>query len=118
MPNRASDSFSPSQFMKTFRLAALLPLLALLACPQQPVKSDTAQCQPEEAQAPAPKPRGGTRAVPDPQALPKLELSRPILFKLLLAEIAAQRGQTNVAVQSYLELTRDTRDPRIAQRAT
>ena len=41
-----------------------------------------------------------------------------MLFKMLLAEIALQRGQINVAVQSYLELTRETRDPRIAQRAT
>ena len=40
------------------------------------------------------------------------------MFKLLLAEISLQRGQANVAVQSYLELTRETKDPRIAQRAT
>jgi len=50
--------------------------------------------------------------------LPNQELSQPILFKMLLAEIALQRGQNNVAVQSYLELTRETKDPRIAQRAT
>jgi tetratricopeptide (TPR) repeat protein len=50
--------------------------------------------------------------------LPQQELSQAVLFKLLLAEIALQRGQNNVAVQSYLELTRETKDPRIAQRAT
>jgi tetratricopeptide (TPR) repeat protein len=50
--------------------------------------------------------------------LPKLNLSEPILFRLLLADIALQRGQYNVAVQSYLELARETRDPRIAERAT
>lgn len=50
--------------------------------------------------------------------LPAQAMSQAVLFKLLLAEIALQRGQNNVAVQSFLELTKETKDPRIAQRAT
>jgi len=49
--------------------------------------------------------------------LPEQQLTPPILFKFLLAEIALQRGQQAVAVQAYLDLARETRDPRIAQRA-
>jgi tetratricopeptide (TPR) repeat protein len=59
-------------------------------------------------------------AKPEPrkQVLPDVELSEELLFKLMLAEVAVQRGQPHVAVQAYLELARETRDPRIAQRAT
>ncbi len=49
-------------------------------------------------------------------------MSQAVLFKLLLAEIALQRGQNNVAVQSFLELWRARRIwawiRGIAQRAT
>jgi len=51
-------------------------------------------------------------------ALPNVELSEELLFKMMLAEVAIQRGQAHIAVQAYLELARETRDPRIAQRAT
>ena len=40
------------------------------------------------------------------------------MFKLTLAEIAAQRGQPHVAVPAFLEVARETKDPRVAQRAT
>ena len=53
-----------------------------------------------------------------PRALPPGELTQQLLFKLLVGEIAQQRGQTAVAVQAYLEVARETKDPRIAQRAT
>ena len=50
--------------------------------------------------------------------LPNVELTEQLMFKLMLAEVAEQRGQMQVAVPAYLELARETRDPRIAQRAT
>lgn len=49
--------------------------------------------------------------------LPHNELSETLLFKLTLAEIAAQRGQPHVAVPAYLEAARETKDPRVARRA-
>lgn len=55
---------------------------------------------------------------PTPPKRPDLELTEDILFKLLVAEIAGQRGQLDVAVKNYLELARSTRDPEIASRAT
>jgi tetratricopeptide (TPR) repeat protein len=100
-------------------------LLALAACAQQPVQPQAEpqaepQVQSEQpaAAAPAPKPRVVVRPNVRQPPLPAQALSQAVLFKLLLAEIALQRGQNNVAVQSFLELTKETRDPRIAQRAT
>jgi tetratricopeptide (TPR) repeat protein len=50
--------------------------------------------------------------------LPTTELTQQLLFKILVGEIAFQRGQTALAVQAYLEAARETKDPRLAQRAT
>ena len=50
--------------------------------------------------------------------LPTQELTASIVYRLLLAEIAAQRGRLNVATATYLDLAKSTKDPRIAQRAT
>lgn len=50
--------------------------------------------------------------------LPKQELTAPILFDFLMGETALQRGERDVATDSYLRLAKTTRDPRIAQRAT
>jgi tetratricopeptide (TPR) repeat protein len=104
--------------MKFHLIAVWAPAALLAACAQQPVVQGDAQSEPAIAQAPAPKPRVVVRPTAKPPVLPSQELSQQVLFKLLLAEIALQRGQNNIAVQSYLELTRETKDPRIAQRAT
>jgi len=53
-----------------------------------------------------------------PADLPGRDLDSDLLYKFLLAEIAAQRGSYQVAAQAYLEMARSTRDPRIARRAT
>jgi tetratricopeptide (TPR) repeat protein len=50
--------------------------------------------------------------------LPANELTQNILYEFLLAEIAGQRGNVGVAAQTYTDLARRTRDPRIARRAT
>jgi Flp pilus assembly protein TadD len=64
------------------------------------------------ASAPPAKPK------PKPQSkLPQQELSEPILYEFLLGEIAAQRGSPGIAAQTYLDLAKRTRDPRIARRA-
>ena len=68
------------------------------------------------AQAPAPSSaEDGPRA---DERLPKLELTGQLLYQFLLAEIAAQRGQFDVAAGAYLDLAKTTRDPRIVRRAT
>ena len=52
-----------------------------------------------------------------PPNLPPLELTEPILYEMLLGEIALQRGSPGLAAQTYAELARRTKDPRIARRA-
>ncbi|MGE0013002.1 MAG: tetratricopeptide repeat protein [Azoarcus sp.] len=54
---------------------------------------------------------------PPASTLPAQELTSQTLYRFLLAEIAGARGQIGLAAQLYLELARDTRDPRIARRA-
>lgn len=51
-------------------------------------------------------------------ALPAVELSAELLYKIMMAEIALQRGQPQLAVQALIEVARETNDPRVAQRAT
>ena len=67
------------------------------------------------AQAPA---QSTPRVKPTPPVLPALDLSAELLYKIMLAEIALQRGLPQTAVQTLLEVARETRDPRVAQRAT
>jgi Flp pilus assembly protein TadD len=49
--------------------------------------------------------------------LPNVALSVSVLQKLLTAEIALQRQQPELAVERYLKLARETKDPRLARRA-
>jgi tetratricopeptide (TPR) repeat protein len=49
--------------------------------------------------------------------LPKQELTPRIVYEFLLAEMAGSRGQIGLALEAYMDLTRTTRDPRIARRA-
>jgi tetratricopeptide (TPR) repeat protein len=59
----------------------------------------------------------GTQSL-SPADLPGRDLDSDLLYKFLLAEIAGQRGNYQVAAQAYLEMAKATRDPRIARRAT
>ena len=105
--------------MMNFRTAALLACALLPACAQQPIQPPPAkpEIKAETGNAPSPK-IVAVRPAPHKPPLPAQELTEQIMFKLLLAEVAAQRGQPQIAVPAYLELARETRDPRIAQRAT
>lgn len=99
------------------RLIVLTVCTAIAACAQQP-RQPQQTAEPAAAQ-PKPSPRVVV-AKPETRnpSLPDVELSEDLLFKIMLAEVAVQRGQPHIAVQSYLEIARETRDPRVAQRAT
>ena len=49
---------------------------------------------------------------------PKIPLTGDLLYKILEAEFAGQRGNIDMSLQNYLELARETRDPEIVERAT
>jgi Tfp pilus assembly protein PilF len=72
-----------------------------------------------QAGQPAAAPQSKTKPAAKPNAaLPSVELTEQLMFKLMIAEVALQRGQPQIAIPAFLELARETRDPRIAQRAT
>ncbi|HBT33164.1 MAG TPA: hypothetical protein DEB15_10200, partial [Pusillimonas sp.] len=50
-------------------------------------------------------------------SLPSVNLTGEMLYKLLVAEFAAQRGEIGVASDLFYELARTTSDPRLAKRA-
>ena len=82
-----------------------------------PQKSAAPAAQPA-AQTPERGAEGADEEAAARARLPKLTLTPELLQRALLAEIAARRGRLSEASELYLELTRATRDPRIARRAT
>jgi Flp pilus assembly protein TadD len=60
---------------------------------------------------------GQAFATKAPERLPNEELTEPILYELLVGEIAMQRGNPELAAKTYLDLAKRTHDPRVARRA-
>lgn len=73
----------------------------------------------EEATAPSDADDTTAKLPPDPDLLEELETDVPphLLYKLLVAEIAGQRGEMDLAVRNYIEVAEETRDPKVASRA-
>ena len=89
-----------------FRLFPSLFIFSLLTACAGTVK-------PEQASEPvAPKPAQAR------ENLPNVALTPDILYNLLVGEIAGQRGQISVAASTLGKVAQETRDPRIAERAT
>ena len=119
--------------MRSFFLALLLCSVTLSACAQVNTRPAASSGNVVAAgdMAQAPMIIDGDESLEDIQAraaealgagppanLPPYELSREVLYKFLLAEIAAQRGNLRLAAKAYLEIAQTTRDPRLAKRAT
>jgi tetratricopeptide (TPR) repeat protein len=127
------------------RLAAAVIAVALTGCATQPVVAPSPSAEPSalpaarseapvagvpatsaEAAPPAPAPAGEpvkspsatAPAATDDGPLPQVELSPQILFQLLAADLAMQRGEAGAAWSTYHAVARQTRDPRLAARAT
>ena len=54
---------------------------------------------------------------PAADELPRQALTDEMMYDILLAEIAGQRGVMDVSVQHYLQAAMESRDPRVAERA-
>lgn len=50
-------------------------------------------------------------------SIPDVNVSSALLYQLMAAELAAQRGELGSAFAVYMKLARETRDPRLARRA-
>ncbi|PXX49535.1 tetratricopeptide repeat protein [Aquitalea magnusonii] len=96
------------------RPISLLLVLLLSAC--------TTLKSPLHSNAPAPSNAEAaddeaTASAEDTANLPRLELTPQIVYGVLASEIAAQRGAAGSSAVTYLDLARQTKDPRLAQRA-
>ena len=93
-------------------LFAWLPVLALAACAQAPTKTGA----PGAVSSDPPPPRTSAQAKAD-AALPDVDLTPGLLYELMAAEVANQRGASVIAYSKFMELAERTRDPRLARRA-
>jgi len=67
---------------------------------------------------PAAKPKAAVKPPAAGLIFPSVDLTEQLMYKLMMAEVALQRGQPHVGIPAYMELARETGDPRVAQRAT
>ncbi len=98
---------------------ALLWLLVgpwLVACGAAPLAPE--QSAPEQSPEQSPPTTVTTQQVMPEPAEPTTDLSPELLFRLMLAEIAGQRGHIGVAVKQYLAAAEDSMDPKVIERAT
>jgi len=103
-----------------FKLPLFLFFLILVACttlPQEEVGIENLEPT-AESKVIVTKEKSGSVPERTSPKRPNIELSEDILYKILLAEIAGQRGKINIAVDNYLDLARTTLDPVVIERAT
>ena len=60
----------------------------------------------------------GLLAAPPSAAAPARELTAEILYRVLVGDIALQRGEPGLAARAFYEAARDAEDPALARRAT
>lgn len=104
--------------MKIKLILFLWGLVSLSACAQAPLAQGPVAKSPDEKGATPKKPAAKDAPAKAGPPADRQELTEQILYQYLLAEIAAQRGQLDLAAEAYLDLARRTRDARIARRAT
>lgn len=96
-----------------------LPLLALTivgcASTQPPVAP-----APSSPAAAASAPEGSAQppATGTGERIPEVDVTGALVYQLMAAEVALQRGDAGSAYGTYLAAARKTRDPRLARRAT
>ncbi|MDD2724441.1 MAG: tetratricopeptide repeat protein [Methylovulum sp.] len=91
-----------------FRLFSVITLGLLYGCASSPAK-------PQQTEAAPAKP-----VSPGQQSKPKevkTSIDPDVLFMLLTAELAGQRGQYGIALEGYMEAAKRVHDPRFAERA-
>ncbi len=85
----------------------------LFACA---ISGEVGSVSPDRGEAPAVVPAAPEAEAQAPAVVTE-PLSRQMLFDVLLAEIAGQRGRLDVSVPHYLQAALESRDPRVAERA-
>lgn len=128
---RVNSNFVSHRFCKFCAAWLSVVLFAFALC--GPVQGQTPGQTTDPAQRPSQAPGGKTSQsaplqikprTPETEVirlrageLPEVTLTSNVLFRILAAEIAAQRGSYLAAGTTLLELARETSDPRIARRS-
>jgi tetratricopeptide (TPR) repeat protein len=89
-------------------------VLLLVACSTVPTPTTT----PEQAQGRSHDAHSAAAASQEEAAPVETNLPADVLFHILTAEIAGQRGHLHTAVKQYLAAAKASRDPAVAERAT
>jgi len=93
-------------------LGALVLGGALSACSSAPARGEPSGTPATSSAAES------TAATTSGEPLPDVDLTSELLYRLMFAEIAVQRGETAAALHEFMTVARQTRDPRVARRAT
>lgn len=90
------------------RLAWVAAAAAILGCATP--RTGTAPVQTAAPAAP--------EAAKTADGVPEVPVTSALMYQLMAAELAAQQGELGAAYSIYLKVARETRDPRLARRAT
>ncbi|MGR8941694.1 MAG: tetratricopeptide repeat protein, partial [Gammaproteobacteria bacterium] len=98
--------------MLIFRLFAVVALIVLNGCAGSPEKQ-------QESPTPAAPKTTLKEELPkkSESKTEKTEIDQDVLFMLMSAEIAGQRGQFDLAYEGYMEAAKRVKDPKAAERA-
>lgn len=99
------------------RVRALGWSLALALAVPAALTTGRAEAQASPPQAPLTAPQRPADGATDRAEGPAVELTPQLIFQLLAAEVAAQRGEVGTASATYLSIAQKYRDPRLARRA-
>lgn len=96
-------------------LATALAVVVCAACSNVPSKTGDISQKTETGKTAE---EGNAKIIRVEPVRPDIKLTKDILYEILVAEFAGQRGRLDVSVNNYMDLARTTRDPKIVERAT
>lgn len=97
--------------MLIFRVFSVLSLVLLHGCTDVPEKNDT------EAKPVAPAVKAVKEAGKKTSKVAQPSIDPDVLYMVLTAELAGQRGQYGIALEGYMEAAKRAKDPKYAERA-
>lgn len=96
--------------MLIFRLFSVIILVFLNGCASSPEKPSVQEEVVEPVKIAEPKKQTQQNEV-------KTEINPDVMYMLMAAELAGQRGQYSIALEGYMEAAKRVKDPRFAERA-
>lgn len=104
--------------LKTVKLFVLAALVLVSGCATTPRGGSSVSSETDSSSGMAADTGASAPELSAQQAAANAEFDPHVLYQLLVAEVAAQRGKLGVAVVNYLAAARASRNSNIARRAT